>query len=71
MQFHSLSQNGDGRWGLIPPFHDCPVRKHCPQGGDSRCNHQGTQHTVWFSCGLARLIDTLPKQELKDYGFSR
>ena len=44
--------------GLIPAHQECPFMNRCPEWKTGSCNHLGVQHTVPYSCGLARLIDT-------------
>lgn len=40
--------------GMIPPHTNCPWKDQCSMGKDGGCGHQGTNHTVPFSCGAAR-----------------
>lgn len=47
--------------GLIPPHTVCPYRQECPEV--DVCSHGGKDHTVAFSCGLARLFDLMQRRE--------
>lgn len=37
--------------GRIPAHTECPFKAKC---GDIGCHHKGKEHTVPFSCGMAR-----------------
>lgn len=50
--------------GLIPKGTECPFMNKCPEWKNSECAHLGVQHTVDFSCGLARLIDIIERERL-------
>ncbi len=45
--------------GNIPKHTECPFMSKCPEWENGYCAHLGVQHTIDFSCGLARLIDMI------------
>lgn len=49
--------------GKIPPHTECPYRETCSKPGRDLCNHLGKDHTVEFSCGLARAFDIINRYE--------
>lgn len=54
----SASQLVNGR---IPIGQECPFRAECAEAQNGHCAHKGTEHTVAFSCGYARLFDIFRK----------
>jgi hypothetical protein len=47
--------------GKIPAQTVCPFREQCTEAQNGHCAHKGTEHTVPFSCGYARLINTFQR----------
>lgn len=47
--------------GKIPAATECPFRNDCPSVRKGDCGHKGAEHTVPYSCGLARLFDIFGK----------
>lgn len=43
--------------GKIPAATVCPFRADCVEARNETCGHKGVEHTVPYSCGLARLFD--------------
>ena len=50
-------------FGAIPAHTTCPFLKECSKG-TMKCfvGHQGTEHSVDFSCAIARGFDILKEQ---------
>lgn len=42
--------------GKIPANTVCPYRTECTEAQNGNCGHRGTEHTVPYSCGYARLF---------------
>ncbi len=42
--------------GLIPIGQVCPYRSECTEAQNGDCGHKGVEHTVPYSCGLARMF---------------
>lgn len=49
--------------GRIPSHTECPFRKDCTIAKQNECKHEGLKHSVPFSCGAARLHDTIHRYE--------
>jgi hypothetical protein len=45
--------------GLIPAGQECPFKDQCEVAIEGRCYHNGKDHTVAFSCGLARAFEII------------
>jgi hypothetical protein len=45
--------------GRIPANTVCPFRSQCKSASDGTCGHQGVEHPVAYSCGIARLINIM------------
>jgi hypothetical protein len=45
--------------GRIPAHTPCPFRSECTEAANGHCAHMGTEHTVPFSCGYARLFNIM------------
>lgn len=43
--------------GNIPAHTTCPFAGECGLNKDGNCGHQGVNHTVDYSCALARAFD--------------
>lgn len=54
--------------GRIPANTECPFASRCVIKTDNKCKHLGTEHTVPFSCAVARGFDIVTKYETQ--GFS-
>lgn len=46
--------------GLIPAHTECPYRGLCKM--TAGCHHQGVEHPVPFSCGMARFLKVVVKE---------
>jgi hypothetical protein len=46
-----------GLGGFIAPNTECPFLKKCCGPEPCFCGHKGLEHTVYFSCALARAFD--------------
>lgn len=42
--------------GCIPAHQECPYKDECPMG-NNLCQHKGVEHTVPFSCAIARSFE--------------
>ena len=49
--------------GKIPANTECPFRNECNEAANGDCGHQGTAHTVPYSCGYARLFNIFTKDK--------
>lgn len=54
--------------GRIPSHTECPFRKDCTIAKQGECKHEGLKHSVPFSCGAARLHDTIHRYETQANG---
>ena len=51
--------------GLIPPKTICPFDEKCPMGQGKGCPHRGKEHSVAFSCAIARAFDIMKVDKRK------
>lgn len=49
--------------GKIPAGQECPYRSECPEAQNEQCGHKGVDHTVPYSCGLARMFAIFKDQK--------
>ena len=54
--------------GKIPARTECPYVNICDIKAMGECNHQGINHTMSFSCGVARAYDICHRYELSTDG---
>ena len=51
--------------GKIPAFTECPYKVECKERTSTKCFHNGDKHVVDYSCGMARFLKLILKEEGK------
>lgn len=57
-------------WGKIPQGTECPFRIKCEIAQANQCHHHGVEHSIDFSCAVARGFDLLENRTAKPQGGS-